>query len=58
MAIIQNSAALSEENAASIQQIMSSIETVNAQIGGLDDKTTLLTELSEEMRKSVNVFSA
>lgn len=58
VAIVQNSAALSEENAASIQQIMSSIETINAQIGGLDDKTTLLTELSEEMRKSVNVFSA
>ena len=57
VAIVQNSASISQENAASIQEVMASIEVIYQGLNTISDNTTFLNELSEEMQKSIQVFS-
>lgn len=54
--IVQNSAALSSENSASIQEIMTSIETICHELGDITEKTRSLNILSQEMTASVDAF--
>jgi len=56
VAIVQNSAALSEENSASLEEIMASIENIYHELGDISEKTRLLRNLSQEMTASVDVF--
>lgn len=56
VAIVQNSAALSEENSASLEEVMTSIENIYHELGDISEKTSLLKSLSQEMTASVDVF--
>lgn len=55
--IVQNSAVLSEENSASMEQVMASIEDIYQRLGDIFKKTKVLSNMSQEMKESVNVFS-
>ncbi len=54
--VVQDSASLSEENSASIQEMMASIENIYQELGDISDKTKALNALSKEMTASVDVF--
>ena len=54
--VVQDSASLSEENSASIQEMMASIENIYHELGDISDKTKTLNILSKEMTASVDVF--
>lgn len=54
--VVQESASLSEENSASIQEMMASIENIYQELGDISDKTKALNTLSKEMTASVDVF--
>ena len=54
--VVQDSASLSEENSASIQEMMASIENIYHELGDISDKTKTLNTLSKEMTASVDVF--
>lgn len=54
--VVQDSASLSEENSASIQEMMASIENIYQELGDISDKTKALNTLSKEMTASVDVF--
>lgn len=54
--VVQDSASLSEENSASIQEMMASIENIYQELGYISDKTKALNALSKEMTASVDVF--
>lgn len=56
IAIVQNSAALSEENSASLEEIMASVENIYHELGDISRKTGQLKALSQEMTASVDVF--
>mgnify|MGYP001025104367 CR=1 FL=1 len=56
VAVVQNSAALSEANSASIEEIMASIENVYRELGDISEKTKILNGYSREMTASVDVF--
>lgn len=56
MTVVQDSASLSEENSASIQEMMASIENIYQELGDISDKTKALNTLSKEMTASVDVF--
>lgn len=56
IAIVQNSAALSEENSASLEEIMASVENIYHELGDISKKTGHLKALSQEMTASVDVF--
>lgn len=56
IAIVQNEAAVSEENSASVEDIMASIGTVYQNIEKVSKDAKVLNELSQEMRAKVNVF--
>ncbi|MCM1184503.1 MAG: hypothetical protein NC337_14120 [Roseburia sp.] len=56
VAIVQNSASLSQENSASLEEIMASIENIYDEIGGISEKAKYLESLSQEMMASVDVF--
>lgn len=58
VAAVQNSAAIAEENAISIEGVMSSIENVYKELGIISDKTIYLGELSVEMKESIHMFFA
>lgn len=54
--VVQESASLSEENSASIQEMMASIENIYQELGDISDMTKALNTLSKEMTASVDVF--
>ena len=54
--VVQDSASLSEENSASIQEMMASIENIYQELGDISHKTKALNALSKEMTASVDVF--
>lgn len=54
--IVQNSAALAEENSASIEEILASIENIYHELGDISAKTKTLNGLSQDMVASVDVF--
>jgi len=54
--VVQDSASLSEENSASIQEMMASIENIYQELGDISDKTKALNALSKEMTASFDVF--
>ncbi len=56
IAAVQNSAAIAEENAASIEAVMTSIENVYKELGVISGKTTYLGTLSTEMKESIHIF--
>jgi len=56
VAIVQNSAALSQENSASLEEVMGSIENIYHELGNISAKTKFLKTLSQEMTQSVDVF--
>lgn len=56
VAIVQNSAALSEETSASLEEIMASIENIYNELGDISEKAGLLKKLSQEMTASVAAF--
>lgn len=56
VAVVQNSAALAEENSASIEEVLALVETVYKNLGDIAEKTKNLNQLSEDMKKSINVF--
>ncbi len=56
VAAAQDSAALSEENAASIQEMMSALESSYEEIYVLSEKTQELEGVSAQMKGSVDVF--
>lgn len=56
VAIVQNSAALSQENSAGLEEVMASIENIYHELGNISEKTGFLKTLSQEMTESVNVF--
>lgn len=56
VAIVQNSAALSEETSASLEEIVASIENIYNELGEISEKTGLLKNLSQEMTASVAAF--
>lgn len=56
VAVVQNSAALSQENAANIEEIMKAINGAYEEIQKLSGKTEELSKVSEEMKGSVGVF--
>ena len=57
VAAVQNSAALAQENAASIEEMQSSLESAYNEIQILSAKTDELGELSQQMKESVGIFS-
>lgn len=56
VAIVHNSAALSQENSASLEEVMASIENIYHELGDISEKTGFLKALSQEMTESVDVF--
>ncbi|MCM1411987.1 MAG: methyl-accepting chemotaxis protein [Lachnospiraceae bacterium] len=56
VAIVHDSASLSQENSASLEEIMASIENIYDEIGGISEKAKYLEGLSREMMASVDVF--
>ncbi len=54
---VENSAAISEENFASIEEIMAFAETINSRIGEIARETEVLNNLAKEMEDSIGVFS-
>lgn len=56
ISIVQNAAALSDENSASIEEIMASIENIYHELGDISEKTKFLNSLSRKMTASVDVF--
>lgn len=56
VAVVQNSAALSQENAANVEEMMRAINGVYEELQKLSGKTEELSEVSEEMKESVGVF--
>lgn len=56
ISLVQNAAALSEENSASVEEIMASIENIYHELGDISEKTKFLNSLSQEMTASVDVF--
>lgn len=57
VAIVQNSAAISEENTAGVAEIAAEIENVYSDIENISAKTQKLHKLSEEMSKRIEIFS-
>lgn len=55
--IVGNSAALSEENSASMEEVMASVENIYQQLGGISTKTKDMSDMSQEMKECVDVFS-
>lgn len=55
--VILNLSAVSQENAASTEEIMASVEELNSIVSIVDNKAGGLTELSEELAKKVSVFT-
>lgn len=55
--IVQNSAALSEENSASAEEMMASVEEIYHRLGKISEETKELSLLSQEMKKNVDVFN-
>ncbi|MCM1123192.1 MAG: hypothetical protein NC416_11470 [Eubacterium sp.] len=53
---MQDSALLSQENSASLEEIMASIENIYDEVGGISKKAEYLESLSQEMLASVGVF--
>ncbi len=56
VAAVQNSAAISEENAANIETAMQMIQNVYREMQMIADKTNDLEKLSGEMKKSIYIF--
>ncbi|MCM1174855.1 MAG: methyl-accepting chemotaxis protein [Blautia sp.] len=56
VAIVQDSASLSQENSASLEKIIASIENIYDEVGGISKKAEYLESLSQEMMASVDVF--
>lgn len=56
VAVVQNSATLSEQNSASIEEVMASIENIYHELGDISEKTKILNRFSKEMTASVDVF--
>lgn len=56
VATVQNSAALAQENAASIEDMMSALKSAYEDIQMLSEKTDELGELSLQMKESVGIF--
>lgn len=54
--VVQNSAALSEENSATMQEVMASIEDIYQRLGGISEKTRTLAAMSQIMKESVDIF--
>lgn len=57
VAVVQNSAALAEENSASIEEVLALVETVYKSLGDIARDAKGLNQLSEEMKESVHVFT-
>lgn len=55
--VVLNLSAVSQENAASTQEIMASIEELNSIVTLVDSKASGLTELSNELADKVSVFT-
>ena len=55
--VVLNLSAVSQENAASTQEIMASIEELNSIVTIVDNKASGLTELSNELAEKVSVFT-
>ena len=55
--VVLNLSAVSQENAASTQEIMASIEELNSIVTIVDNKASGLTELSNELADKVSVFT-
>ena len=56
VAAVQNTAAMSQENAASIEEVKASLEHAYEEIRILSDSTDKLADLSAQMKESVEVF--
>ncbi len=56
VAAVQNSASLAQENAASIQEVMASLESAYEEIHILSEQTNVLGDLSMQMKNSIEVF--
>lgn len=56
MTVVQDSASHSEQNSASIEEVMASIENIYQELGDISEKTKFLNSLSKEMTASVDVF--
>lgn len=55
--VVQDSAALAEENSASMQEIMASIEDIYQRLGSISEKTRNLSGMSQKMKECVDAFS-
>lgn len=55
--IVKNSAALSEENSASMEEVMALVEDIYQRLGGISEKTKALSAMSQEMKECVDVFN-
>ncbi len=56
VAAVQNSAAISEENAASIETVMGMIQNIYGELRTISNKTNDLGKLSTEMKESIHIF--
>lgn len=56
VAVVQNSAALAEENSASIEEVLALADTVHKSLEDIAGNAKSLNQLSEDMKKSVHVF--
>lgn len=56
VATVQNSAAISEENAANIEVALQKIQNIYKELQFISDKTKDLERLSGEMKESIYVF--
>lgn len=55
--VILNLSAVSQENAASTEEIMASVEELNSIVSIVDNKASGLTELSNELANKVGIFT-
>lgn len=54
--IVENSAALSEENSAGMEEVMASVADIYQRLGEISEKTKALSAMSQEMKECVAVF--
>jgi len=57
VAMVQNSAAISQENSASVEEIISSIDSIYHRIEDISKNALFLNDLSKELEKSIRIFS-
>ena len=57
VALVQNAAAISEENSASVEEITAELAMAYKEIAGIFDRAKEISRLSKEMEEKIRIFT-